>query len=208
MQPDPTVTPEPSATPPPSTATPEPSATAVPSVTPEPEPVCRRVSDFATEAEHAAWFVVNDNVMGGRSSGGPVFANGAMTFAGDINTNGGGFSSVRMPITPGDFADYTHLMIRARTDGRPYKITVEDGLETRDRRVSFQAPMNFVDEDADEWQLARVDFADLTSRIFGREVDTDPFRPDLADQLGIMLSDNVDGAFRLEVDWIDVCRAP
>lgn len=175
-------------------------------VTTQPELDCLRLTDFALDAENFGWFIVNDNVMGGRSSGGPIFENSAMIFEGEINTNGGGFSSVRAEIAPTTLAGFTHLIVRARTDQRIYKVTLEDGLETRDRRVSQQQTLVFNDPDGDGWQTARIDFDDLDPRIFGRAVDSDPFRPDLATQLGIMISDGVDGPFRIEIDWIDVCR--
>lgn len=209
-----TAMPEPSPT---ATApTPAPTVQETPTVLPdptqtpdeEPTPDCVRVTEFASDAENLAWFVVNDNVMGGRSSGGPSFAESAMIFEGAINTNGGGFSSIRIQLVPGAFAGFTHLQLRVRTDGRPYKVMLEDALETRDRRVSQQAPMNLDGQPDDGWQIARIDFADLSPRIFGRDVVSDAFRPDLANQLGIMLSDGVDGPFRLDIDWIDVCREP
>ncbi len=119
---------------------------------------------------------MNDNVMGGRSSGGPAFENSAMVFEGEIDTNGGGFSSVRAEITPTTLAGFTHLIVRARPDQRTYKITLEDGLETRDRRVSQQQTLAFGDSDDDGWQMARIDFDSLDPRIFGRAVASDPFR--------------------------------
>ncbi|MEL7033379.1 MAG: CIA30 family protein [Pseudomonadota bacterium] len=38
------------------------------------------------------WRTVNDGVMGGLSDGGSVLENGTLTFSGNTNTNGGGFS--------------------------------------------------------------------------------------------------------------------
>ncbi len=65
------------------------------------DPECVRVTDFSTEVEQRAWQTVNDNVMGGRSLGGPEFADGLMVFAGETNTDGGGFSSLRLALEPG-----------------------------------------------------------------------------------------------------------
>ena len=192
---------DPMAPTPPGAATPAPPAS-----NSQPEPNCIRLTDFALDAENFGWFIVNDNVMGGQSRGGPVFENSAMLFEGEINTDGGGFSSVRAEIAPTTLAGFTHLIVRARTDERTYKVTLEDRLETRDRRVSQQQTLVFGDADDDGWQTARIDFDRLDPRIFGRAVASDPFRPDLATQLGIMISDGVDGPFRIEVDRIDACR--
>ncbi len=185
---------------------PSPATPPTPVSNAQPELDCIRLTDFALDAENFGWFIVNDNVMGGRSSGGPVFENSVMLFEGEINTDGGGFSSVRAEIAPTTLAGFTHLIVRARTDERTYKITLEDGLQTRDRRVSQQQTLLFGESDDDGWQTARIDFDRLDPRIFGRAVASDPFRPDLATQLGIMISDGVDGPFRIEVDRIDACR--
>lgn len=200
VTPGPMATPEPTAAPEP-TVTPEPTAAPEPTVVP---PSCERLTDFAIDAQNLSWFIVNDNVMGGRSSGGPTFVDSSMVFEGEINTDGGGFSSVRVSLGSNALTGFNELVVRARTDGRSYKLTLEDSLGTRDRRVSQQGILDF--DGSPEWQTARVSFAELTPKIFGRDVQSEPFRPDLATQLGVMISDGVDGPFRIEIDWIDACR--
>jgi hypothetical protein len=57
--------------------------------------------DFSNPIEHQNWYVTNDNVMGGKSSGGIVFKNASTIFSGEISlANNGGFSSVFRPISP------------------------------------------------------------------------------------------------------------
>jgi hypothetical protein len=96
--------------------------------------------DFDTSAEIRAWRAVNDGVMGGLSSGGPRFDNGQMIFQGVINTNGGGFSSVRSSVPRGALSKSSGIKLRVRTDGRNYKLTLRSSAAWRGRRVSFQAP--------------------------------------------------------------------
>lgn len=57
---------------------------------------CVVLTDFKGANENRRWRMVNDNVMGGRSKGSVTFKGGVLVFSGSINTNGGGFSSVRM----------------------------------------------------------------------------------------------------------------
>lgn len=185
-------------------------ATSVPSATSEPTqlgpaPGCVRITDFALDTEVVAWFVVNDDVMGGRSAGSLDFTDSAAQFTGSINTDGGGFSSIRVNLRVGALDGFDRVVIRARTDGRGYKLTLDDSVATRDRRVSHQGDLRFAP--GDDWQTVSVVFADLQARIFGRDVAAEPFRPDFASQLGFIISDGIDGPFRLEVDWIDACVA-
>jgi len=53
------------------------------------------LKDLASLSSASSWYVVNDNVMGGRSQGAFEMEQGALRFAGRTNTNGGGFSSIR-----------------------------------------------------------------------------------------------------------------
>jgi hypothetical protein len=164
---------------------------------------CLRLTDFSTEAERTAWQTVNDNVMGGRSLGGPEFGEGLMVFAGQTNTDGGGFSSLRLPLEPGVLSSFERVSLRVRPDNRTYMITFDDNVSSRDRRVSHRAPIDF--DGSFQWQTASVKFADLFPAIFGRPVDDLPFDKNLATRMGIMISDGLDGPFRLEIDWIDAC---
>ena len=43
------------------------------------------------------------------------------------------------------------------------------------------------------------------ARVFGNPVMADPFAPELATQVGVILADGMDGEFQFEIDWIDAC---
>ena len=164
---------------------------------------CRRLADFESDDANRRWLVVNDNVMGGQSLGGLSFDGGTMVFEGEINTNGGGFSSVRLPLEPKALIGSDRIVFRARPDDRSYMVTFDDDLASRDRRVSHRAPIEF--EASGQWQTSSVSFDALFPAIFGRPIDDLPFRKDLANRMGLMISDGVDGPFRLEIDWVDLC---
>ena len=53
------------------------------------------LTDFTPDSADFGWYVLNDNVMGGRSNGTFAERQGALVFTGNTNTNGGGFSSIR-----------------------------------------------------------------------------------------------------------------
>ena len=164
---------------------------------------CRRLADFTSDKANRQWLVVNDNVMGGQSLGGRSFQAGILVFEGEINTEGGGFSSVRLPLEPQALLPYERIEFRARPDERSYMVTFDDDLAARDRRVSHRAPIEF--GAASEWQTVSVSFEDLFPAIFGRRVDDLPFRKGLAARMGVMINDGLDGPFRLEIDWVDIC---
>lgn len=163
----------------------------------------RRLTNFDSDGANKRWLVVNDNVMGGRSRGGLSFDGGILTFEGEIDTDGGGFSSLRLPLEPQALSPFDRIELRARPDDRDYVVTFDDDLASRDRRVSHRAPIEFAAPG--QWQIISVPFDTLSAAIFGRPIDDLPFRKDLASRMGLMISDGVDGPFRLEIDWIDLC---
>ncbi len=152
-----------------------------------------------------SWFVVNDGVMGGLSEGSVRVEEGVLIFEGEINTDGGGFSSIRFPLEPGELDEAVELSLFVRTDGRQYTLTADDSLDGRDRRISFWGDLEVGTANEDGWATASVDIADMTPRVFGREVEDEAFRNDLAIEVGIILADGVDGPFRLEISSLTQC---
>lgn len=163
---------------------------------------CRRLEDFGPDAVER-WFVVDDGVMGGRSQGTVTVADGMLRFAGTIETDGGGFSSVRTLVAPGALDGTTELRARVRTDGRAYDVIADDDVAERDLRVSHFGGVPTTSTET--WEEVVVPFAALEPRRFGTPVDDVPFSPERAASLGVILADGIDGEFRFEVDWVDVC---
>lgn len=157
---------------------------------------CVRVTDF----DEPDWVIVNDGVMGGRSVGEGAIVDGVLTFDGTIVTRGGGFSSVR-GLVDGELTGATELVMRVRTDGRRYELLADDA-DSRRQRVTYYRPI-VVEEGG--WQELSVPLAGMEARVFGTPVDAVPFRPDLATEIGVILADGLDGAFSIEIDWIDAC---
>lgn len=163
---------------------------------------CRIVADLEAPEELGRWRIVNDGVMGGRSSAEAGVADSVLVLTGEIVTDGGGFSSVRLDLDE-PLGDVTRLQLRVRTDGRRYDVTMADAAPGRDRRVSHQAPIEAAE--AGEWDEVSVDLTDLATSIFGQSVVVDPFVPAAAVEVGIILADGADGPFRIELDWIRAC---
>ncbi|WP_428387783.1 CIA30 family protein [Mucisphaera sp.] len=167
-----------------------------------------RLTDFANLTENQRWRMVNDNVMGGRSLGRVQFDDGVMIFSGSINTNGGGFSSVRMPLEPGTLKDASQIRLRVRSDGRsPYRLLIIDNLPTRPRTILHRHDLPLdPNVAANRWQTVTINLDQLTPSFHGNPVSVPPLSKDHAVQLGFILNDTGDGPFRLEVDWIEVVR--
>ena len=164
---------------------------------------CDMYVKFETPEGMRMWRSVNDGVMGGLSSGGADFDKGVMIFEGVINTNGGGFSSLRSSVAEGALKEADGIKLRLRSDGRAYKMSFRTNVTYNGQLISFQAPIP--QTPAGEWAELVVSFSDLQASLFGRSVSGANFERTDVTEMGIILADGQDGPFRLEVDWMAAC---
>jgi NADH dehydrogenase [ubiquinone] 1 alpha subcomplex assembly factor 1 len=172
------------------------AAVAAPAITPAPHPVPLILFSF-DQADEPAWEVVNDGVMGGRSSGFVAVTDGSLRFTGTLVTQGGGFTSVRAP-RPVDLTGHEGLELRVRGSGRQFELELNDGTRGYGRTVSRRAAF----ATSADWTVVRVPFAALRSSIFGQAVNAGPIDLTSIRGIGLYILDGQDGPFRLEVDYI------
>ena len=160
------------------------------------------LQDFDNAAEAGKqWKTVNDNVMGGRSKGEPAFADGKLTFSGTINTNGGGFSSIRTKPAPVDLSGYAGILMRIKSDGRGYTTSIRTNVSRGAWKTPFRAALT---APAGEWATVFIPFKDFKPTMFGNRMPRNAPKLDVSEfqSVGFHLYDKKDGPFRLEVDWI------
>lgn len=146
------------------------------------------------------WRSLNDDVMGGISRGQLVFDDRSRTaiFKGTLSLeNNGGFSSVRSPERGFELAGYEGLLLRVRGDGRTYKLRATG----RTSRWGGGYQKEFMTR-AGEWQEVRVPFADMKFSWRGRAVRSDKLVGADVRGIGLMIADNDEVPFALEIDWI------
>lgn len=143
------------------------------------------------------WATVLDGVMGGRSSGTFEIADGTLRFSGVLNTNGGGFSSMRAP-TNAKLGNYEGIHLRVRGDGRTYSLRLQQSGEDRRRAASYRA--EFATEKGDTWQDVWLPFDQFVPTWRGRQLDLPAIDPDRLSLIGLSMADGIDGPFRIEVD--------
>ncbi len=166
----------------------------------------RMLFTFADSAQVRGWQIVNDGVMGGRSSSQASLAKtedgvAAMKFSGRLSlANNGGFASVRsrpsgsLGLTAGD-----EIVLRVLGDGRTYTFN----LYTPDRRTAFSYQLDFETIEG-KWVEVRLPVDRFVAHSFGRAIPSMRLSPSQVSSVGILLGDKNPGAFRLWVYSIAV----
>lgn len=170
-----------------------------------PSPPCGVQLDMNDEGEISNWRTVLDGVMGGRSTGNRFSQDGHMVFKGSINTNGGGFSSIRRPVARGSMDGVETLRLRIRQDGRAYGLTFRTNARFRGRSVSYQLAIPQTPEG--EWAEVTLRLNNFRTSVFGYEVTAASFDAAKVQEMGIILADGIDGPFQIEIAEIN-CVQP
>ena len=165
----------------------------------------RILFDFSQPNAATQWRIVNDGVMGGRSTSKiEILTDAQLQFSGTLSLeNNGGFASVRsgpnggstsLGLKPGDT-----VVIRVKGDGRKYTFN----LYVPDRRTAFSYQLDFQTK-PQEWAQIRLPVDRFVAHSFGRLVRGATLDPAQVHSLGILLGDKRAGDFKLIVDWIKV----
>ncbi len=160
--------------------------------------------DNRVNAAQAEWRVVNDTVMGGRSSS-HVERNDAqqsVRFQGTLSLeNNGGFASVRAPVNAGLFAGFPGVCLEVRGDGRTYQFRIRDSVAIDG--VAFVTEFRTRNN---EWQTIQKLFKDFEPRFRGQRIPVErQLQSDSIQQVGFLLADKRAGAFRLDIREIAPC---
>jgi hypothetical protein len=154
------------------------------------------VTDFTSASPDLGWYVVNDNVMGGRSQGGFEQEPGRLVFAGNTNTRGGGFSSIRTGPLQLDLSNHAGIRLHVKGDGRRYTWRLTTNARWRGRQISYWA--DFDTEDGTE-SVVDIPFSSFIPRFRGSELDGPVLDPQQITGMGLMIYDKLDGPFELRL---------
>lgn len=161
----------------------------------------RSLFEFESSEDVSAWNVVNDGVMGGRSTSQVGWnEEGSLLFQGNLSLeNNGGFASFRSkPRELGLIAAGT-IVLRVKGDGRTYTFN----LYSPDRRTAFSFQRDF-ETVASEWKEVRLPINEFVAHSFGRRMDGERLEASQINSVGILLGDKRSGSFELATDWIRV----
>lgn len=162
------------------------------------------LTDFTSASSDLSWYVVNDNVMGGRSEGDFEQGQGKLRFSGRTNTIGGGFSSIRTKPMQLDLSNRAGIQLNVRGDGRRYTWRLTTAARWRNRQISYWA--NFETRNG-TWSTVNIPFSSFIPKYRGYQLDGPALDPGQITGMGLMIYDNQDGPFELHLSSVSAYAA-
>ena len=159
--------------------------------------------DF-TEGEGVLWSIVNDGVMGGRSTSKISLTDKRTAlFKGFVSLeNNGGFASTRAAFQSLDLSAYEGVTLKVKGDGRRYQLRFrQDGaFDGVAYGMEFKTiPGEWIEIDL-PFETFQATFRGYVPRGSG------PLDPTRIRQMAILIGDEKEGQFELEIDWVKAYR--
>mgnify|MGYP001818979512 FL=1 len=157
------------------------------------------IFDFNKNSNIETWRIVDDVVMGGRSSGSfKLSPEGFGLFEGQISLeNNGGFSSVRYQFKILKVNEANKIIIRLKGDGKNYQFRVKDKTSTYYSYIaSFQT--------SGEWQEIEIPLKDMYPSYRGRTLDLPNFSHDYIEEIVFLIGNKTPEKFKLQIDKIEL----
>lgn len=155
--------------------------------------------DFSTKQDGQNWVVINDDVMGGRSSGQLDMNEEALLFTGKLSlANNGGFASLRSPWSRYDLSDYETVVMRVRGKGGEFGITLEVS------KAYYEPNFRFLFTPGEEWTELEIPMNQFEKTRLGSSMG-DRLNPKQAAniiRIGFIKSDKRTEDFALEIDYL------
>jgi|TARA_B110001454_G_scaffold203908_1_gene212198 monofunctional biosynthetic peptidoglycan transglycosylase len=169
-------------------------------VAPPAPPSAMKVLMEFTGNDRASWWIVNDDVMGGRSNSN-ISLTGDRTalFTGFVSLdNNGGFASARAGFPSLDLSAFKGVTLRIKGDGRKYQLRFSHA-------GSYSAVAHGVEftTTPGEWIEIDLPFESFQPSYRGyvpRGIG--PLDLTRLQQMTILIGDKKEGEFALEIDWV------
>ena len=155
------------------------------------------IFDFTATSNITNWRVVDDVVMGGKSSGHfKLDANGHGVFYGDVSlANNGGFSSVQYSLETLYTKSFTNVVLNLKGDGKAYQFRVKANAEDKHSYIA-----QF--ETTGAWQKISIPLKTMYPTFRGRKLEQPNFFEGQIEQIAFLVGNKRAEAFQLLIDSI------
>lgn len=155
------------------------------------------IFDFNKKADITNWKIVDDVVMGGRSTG-KFYVNqeGNAVFEGSVSLeNNGGFSSLRYRFDEISTISHSKIVLKVKGDGKDYQFRVKNKSSDYYSYISSFTSSK-------DWQTIELPLADMYPAFRGRKLNSPNYNSDSIEEIAILIGNKKEELFRLEIDNI------
>lgn len=155
------------------------------------------IFEFNKQADICSWKIVDDVVMGGRSSGSFVLnADGNGQFKGQILLdNNGGFSSVQYLFKKIKANKDNKIIIKVKGDGKDYQLRIKSNTE---QYYSYITSF----ETSGKWQEIEIPLKDMYPSFRGRKLNLPSFSDEYIEEIVFFIGNKTPENFELLINKI------
>lgn len=155
------------------------------------------IFDFNKKADITNWKIVDDAVMGGRSSG-RFYINeeGNGVFEGSISLeNNGGFSFLKYRFDAVSTISHSKIILKVKGDGKSYQFRVKDKSSN-----SYSYISNF--NSSTGWKTIDINLSDMYPAFRGRKLNSPNYNSGSIEEIAILIGNKKKETFKIEIDSI------
>ena len=156
-----------------------------------------KIFDFNSESNVYNWRIVNDVVMGGKSSSTiTINKEGHGQFSGTVSTeNNGGFSSVRHILKSVKVKKTNKICVLLKGDGKDYQLRIKDNHK------NYYSYINTFSTSG-KWQEIEIPLINMYPSFRGRKLTKPNFYQDSIEEIAFLIANNKNEKFQLIIDNI------
>jgi len=155
------------------------------------------IFEFNKKADFSNWNIVDDVVMGGRSSGNFYLDNkGHGIFEGKVSLeNNGGFSSVRYSFEEKSTKGFSKVVIKVKGDGKSYQFRVKNkSADYYSYITSFKS--------SKDWETIELQLSEMNPAFRGRDLDMPNYDKESIEEIAFLIGNKKAESFKLEIESI------
>ena len=157
------------------------------------------IFDFNKNSSISNWVVVDDVVMGGRSTGNfKLNKDGNGVFYGNVSLeNNGGFSSLRHGFNKLNLEKFKTLVLKIKGDGKNYQFRIK-------HKSSDYASYITSFSSSGEWQEIEIPINSMYPSFRGRKLDEPNFSHETIEEITFLIANKKNEDFILLIDKIEL----
>ena len=157
------------------------------------------IFDFNKNSSISNWVVVDDVVMGGRSTGNfKLNKDGNGVFYGNVSLeNNGGFSSLRHGFNKLNLEKFKTLVLKIKGDGKNYQFRIK-------HKSSDYASYITSFSSSGEWQEIEIPINSMYPSFRGRKLDEPNFSHESIEEITFLIANKKNEDFMLIIDKIEL----